>query len=326
MCLPLRACLLLCCLLAAPLIAADDDAETARELLRRAQKSLAEGEHEDALRRYQTIARLYPLTEWAQTSWWQVARLQNHLGDAQAAFDALQRLITSHPGQFAKAHEEQFLLVRGLLDNSEQRARKKGLEPSRSKRLDETELEMIADMLGTIVKNAPQSEVAIQAQHVMALMLERAGETGHALELHENFLDAHPNHELADDAACQAAYIRFKNWKSMKSASPADRTRAYDALVWFLSRYPQSERAALARACLAEVRQSEQKELESLARYYEAHGKPDAATLYYRELAKKFPELSAADSPLRQKILQAIQQKADVRPAEIVGPLKADMP
>jgi outer membrane protein assembly factor BamD (BamD/ComL family) len=324
--LSLRICLFVCCLLAADQLLAFDDAEIAQRLLQRAQKSLVEGDHEDALQRYQTIARLYPRTDWAQNAWWQIARLQNHLGDPQAAFDALQQLITAHPGQFTRAHEEQFLLVRGLLDASEQRERKKGLEPSRPKRLELWEREMVTDMLGTIIKNGPQSETAIQAKHVMALMLERAGEAGHALELHEEFLDAHPGHELADDAACQAAYIRYKSWKSMKSASPGDRTRAHDALVWFLARYPQSERAAHARACLAEVRQSEQKELESLARYYEARGKPDAAALYYRELAAKYPELCTADSPLRQKLLDAIQAGSPARQPEMVGPPKDSTP
>jgi outer membrane protein assembly factor BamD (BamD/ComL family) len=283
-----RLCLVICCLLAVAVNAADDDAETAQRLINRAQKSLVEGEHEDALRRYQTIAKLYPRTDWAQTAWWQIARLQNHLDDPLAAFDALQRLITQHPGQFTKAHEEQFHLARGILDAGAERDRRKGLDPRRSKSLDEAEREMLATMLETIIKNAPQSEIAIQAQHTMALMLERAGELGHALDLHENFLDSHPGHELADDAACQAAYIRFKTWKSMKSDSPRDRTSAHDALVWFLSRYPQSERASLARACLAEVRQSEKRELETLATYYESRGKPEAAALYRKELAEKF--------------------------------------
>jgi outer membrane protein assembly factor BamD (BamD/ComL family) len=325
--LPPRACLLICCLLVANLSAAVDagDEELAQRLLKRAQKALVEGVHEDALRRYQTITKLYPLTLWAETAWWQIARLQNHLGDPQAAFDALQRLITGHPGQFTKAHEEQFLLARGILDACEQRARRQGLEPRRSKQLDETEREMLTAMLEQVIKNGPQSEIAIQAQHVMALILERAGELGHALELHEGFLESHPDHELADDAACQAAYIRFKSWKSMKSSSPRDRTRAHDSLVWFLARYPQSERAALARACLAEVRQSEQKELEILARYYEAQGKPDAAAIYYRELALKFPELARLESPLRQKILDAVRQ-APTDSAESVGPTAADRP
>jgi plasmid stabilization system protein ParE len=76
---------------------------------------------------------------------------------------------------------------------------------------------------------------------------------------------------------------------------------------------------------LAEVRQSEQKELESLARYYEAQGKPDAALVYYRELALKFPDLARLENPLRQKILDAVKQPPASSP-ERIGPAAADRP
>lgn len=296
------------------LVAADQDAETALLLKNRAYQSLLKGDHEDALRRYQTLAKLYPRTDWAADAWWQIARLENHLDDKQAAFDALQVLITSHAEHYEKAHAEQLGLVRSMMDADEQRERRRGLEPQRSKALNEAEQEMLAGMLQTIIRNGPQSDVARRAHFDFALMLERAGKLPQALLMHEEFVDNHPGHELADDAACQAAYIRYKEWKSMKSASPRQATAARDALAWFVSRYPQSERAALARACLAELRASEQKQLESLARYYEGLGKPQAASVYWRELALKFPETAAADKTPNEKV-----------PTETAGPTRVEM-
>ncbi len=318
------ACLLLCFLLAVVTARAIDDAETAQQLLKRAQKSLVEGEHEDALRRYQTIAKLYPRTDWAQAAWWQIARLQNHLGDPQAAFDALQVLIVAHVGQFEKAHAEQLGLARTIMNASQQRERLQGLEPRRPKSLNESEQDMLAGMLQTIIRNGPHTETARQAHFEFALMLERAGKLPQALLMHEEFLETHMDHELADDAACQAAYIRYKQWKTMKSAAPRQRDAARDAMVWFLSRYPHSERAALARTCLAELRHSEHKELETLARYYEGRGKLEAAALYWRELAVKFPDLATAESPLREKIVKAVQSTASPAPEQTVGPRREE--
>ncbi|MDP1590758.1 MAG: outer membrane protein assembly factor BamD [Prosthecobacter sp.] len=317
-----RLCLLLPCLvLAVSGARAADDDETALLLSKRAHQSLVEGEHEDALRRYRTIAKLYPRTDRAADAWWQIARLENHLDDKQAAFDALQVLITRHAGHFEKAHAEQLGLARSMMDAEEQRQRRRGLELARSKALNEAEQEMLAGMLQTIIRNGPQSEVARQAHYDFALMLERAGKLPQALLMHEEFVEAHTDHELADDAACQIAYIRYKQWKTMKSAAPRQAAAARDALVWFLARYPQSERAALARSCLAELRLSEQKELESLARYYEGQGKPDAAAVYWRELALKFPELAVADKVLREKIAGAVDP---VPQAGAVGPARAE--
>lgn len=300
----LALCLLLSCL--ALEVQGADDAETALLLLKRAQKSLVEGEHEDALRRYQTIARLYPGTDWAATAWWQIARLENHLNDKQAAFDALQALVIGYAGHFEKAHAEQLGLARGMMDAEERRERRRGLEPARSKALNAAEQDMLAGMLQTIIRNGPHSDVAMQAHYEFALMLERAGKLPQALLMHEEFAEEHSGHELADDSSCQAAYIRYKQWKTMKSESPRQRDGARDAFNWFLRRYPQSERAALARACLAELLHSERKELESLARYYDGLGKPEAAMVYWRELALKFPELAAAGSPLREKIVEVL--------------------
>ena len=285
-------------MLAASGLRADGDAETAQLLQNRSHQSLIEGEHEDALRRFRTIAKLYPNTEWAARAWWQIARLENHLEDKQAAFDALQVLITRHAGHFEKAHAEQLGLARSMMDADEQRQRRRGLEPSRSKALNEAEQERLAGMLQAIIQNGPHSEVAMQAHFDFALMLERAGKLPQALLMHEEFVELHTDHELADDAACQIAYIRYKQWKTMKSAAPREAAAARDALVWFLSRYPQCERAALARSCLAELRLSEQKELESLARYYEGQGKPDAAAVYWRELAEKFPTSTQGQASL----------------------------
>jgi outer membrane protein assembly factor BamD (BamD/ComL family) len=322
---PLRLSLLLSCLvLAASGVLAADDEETARLLLKRAQKSLVEGEHEDALGRYHTIAKLYPRTEWAATAWWQIARLENHLGDPQAAFDALQVLITRHAGHFEKAHAEQLGLARAIMDAGERREQRRGLDPPRSKSLNDTEQEMLAGMLQTIMRNGPYSEVARRAHFDFALMLERAGKLPQALLMHEEFLEAHGDHELADDAACQVAYIRYKQWKTMKSAAPRQRDAARDGMVWFLGRYPQSERAALARNCLAEIQLSERKELETLARYYESQGKPDAAAVYWRELAVKFPELATMESPLREKIVKAVQSTAPPASDQAVGPRREE--
>ena len=294
--------------LAATLVRAGDDSE-AQVLVRRARQSFNEGLHEEALRRYRTIAKLHPHTDIAAEAWWQIARLENHLGEVQAAFDALQVLIVGHPGHFEKAHAEQLGLARTLMDAEEQRELRRGLEPQRSKKLNEADQDMLAGMLQTIIRNGPQNEVARRAHFDFALMLERAGKLPEALLMHEEFLDVHGGHELADDAACQAAYIRYKQWKTMKSDSPRQRDAARDALAWFLSRYPNSERAALARNCLAEVRLSERKELEAMASYYESQGKPDAAAVYWRELAVKFPELVIAGSPLRQKVVEAIENR-----------------
>lgn len=272
-----------------PFSQAAEDAEIAQRLTGKAQQALLQGDHESALSKYRSVVRLYPRSTLAADAWWQISRLENHLGDPGAAFDALQELITGYPGHFSKAHAEQFGLTQKLLDEAARKARLLGLERKRSKSLEEADRDLVVSMLERVVQNGPQSEIAVQARYTLGTLKEHYGTTAEAIQHHEEFLERYPDHDLADDAACQIAYIRYKEWKNLKSASPKHRDRAKDALTWFLVRYPLSERRSLAHTCLVEVRLSEQRELETLARYYEGQGKTEAAAIYRRELAEKFP-------------------------------------
>jgi tetratricopeptide (TPR) repeat protein len=288
-------------------MAADDD-EILRRLAEKARRSVLAGEHEEAVGRYETITRLKPGTDLSAAAWWEISRLHEKLGNMQESFDALQMLVTGQPGHFEKAHAEQWRLVRRMLDNLAEHDRRARLQGQKPPKLVQADKEALLEMMGVICRNGPHSEAAVQAHFARAMFMEREGRTEEALNQHEEFLELYPEHELADDAACQTAYIRYKQWRGMRGDAPRQRQAAQDALNWFLTRYPESERASLAFTCLREMQAAERRELESVARFYESRGKPEAARLYYRKLAEMNPELLKDDGPLRAKLLEAIQR------------------
>lgn len=263
--------------------------EILEKLLARARQAVSRGETENALQRYQTLAKLYPAGEAAIEAWWQISRISEHTDEPEAAFDALQKLITGCPGHFERAHAAQLSLVSRLMDMEARRERLTIQE--KKKKPDEARRDLITYMLETIQKNGPQSDVGTRAHHTLALFLERDGQLTAAHAMHEDFIEEHPNHELADDSACQMAYIRYREWKTMRGEAPRQRQTAQDSLNWFLSRYPQSERAALAFSCLKEMLVAETRELESIARFYEKQGKQEAAQIYRQQLAEKMAAL-----------------------------------
>ena len=268
------------------IMAAED--ENAVRLYQRGMKLITEGEHEEALERFNTIATKYRRSETCALALWEIYRLQEHLGEDPAAFEALNRLATEQPGHFAKAHEGQLRLALRLMGRGPEARRT--LEPVRpSQKVDP---EVLAEMLRVIVKNGPQSEIGIQAHYYLALTLEKAGEKREAIAMHEDFAENFPRHELADDAAYQCAYIAYKDWKTMRGDSPHQREAAAVSLAWFIARFPESDKGAQARACLGEVRLAERRELMSLARYYEGRGNMKAAEVYYQQLATKFPDVT----------------------------------
>ena len=304
---------LLCFLLMMGAAGAVED-ENAVRLYQRGMKLIGDGEPEEALERFNTIATKYRRSETCAQALWEVYRIQEHLGEDLPAFEALNRLATEQPGHFEKAHAAQLRVAMRLLGRGKDAARRTLEAPRASQKVDP---EVLAEMFRVIIKNGQQSEIGIQAHYYLALALEQAGEKLEAKGMHEDFAENFPKHELADDSAYQCAYIAYKDWKLMRGDSPHQREAAAVSLAWFIARFPESDKGAQARACLVEVRVAERRELLSLARYYESRGNAKAAAIYYRQIGEKFPEIVVADEDLRGKVEAAASEKADV-----VGPVR----
>lgn len=296
-----------CVFQAIPAAGASVTRSVEQRLYESSQKLIAEGEPEEALEKCLTLVKKYPRTSWSALALWDIYRISIHFGDNEAAFDALNRLIVEQPGHFEKAHAAQLQLVQRLLGMGKDSRRT--LEAVRKSQI--TPPEVIVEMLKRVIKNGPQSEVGIQAHYFLAVAQEKAGEKKEAIASHEDFAESYPKHELADDAGYQVAYIAYKDWKQMRSTGPHQREAAAISLSWFIARFPESDKAAQARFCLAEVKASEMREMLALARYYEGKGNDKAATIYYEQLAQKFPEAYAKEKAARSAQAPAAPVKAE---------------
>lgn len=298
-----------------PLVSHGLEDETAIKLYQRGMKLIADGNAEEALDRFNTIASKYRRSETCANALWEIYRIQESLEGNEAAFEALNRLVTEQAGHFAKAHLAQFQLTKRLLGAGKNERRTLEVVKPAQKMAPE----VLVAMLGNVIKNGPQSEAGIQAHYYLALAQEKAGNKNEAITIHEDFAESYPTHELADDASYQVAYIAYKEWKAMRGDSPHQREATATALAWFLARYPESDKAVLARSCLVEVRTAEQRELMTLANYYDQRGNAKAAKVYYQQMALKFPQLMQQEGELKEKILKAL---ADTTQTERVGPIR----
>jgi outer membrane protein assembly factor BamD (BamD/ComL family) len=170
--------------LCAHLMAAEDG--TAVRLYQRGMKLIAESELEEALDRFNTVATKYRRSETCAQSLWEIYRIQEHLGDEEGAFEALNRLITEQPGHFEKAYAAQFQLVKRLLGAGKNARRT--LEVQRPSQT--LSPEVLVVMLQTVIKNGPQTEAGIQAHYYLGLAQERAGDKKEAIATHEDFAAA----------------------------------------------------------------------------------------------------------------------------------------
>ncbi len=278
-----------------------EDAD-ATKLYQRGMKLLGDGDTEEALERFNAVAKRYRGSEACALALWEVYRIQEHLDNPEAAFEALNRLATEQPGHFEKAQATQLKLVRRCLSSDPKSKRSLEVNKTPEALLPET----LLAMLDAIVKSGPRSEAGIEAQFLRGLVQDRADQKRQAIASYEEFAENFPQHELADDAAFQVADIPYRLWKQMRGDSPHQREAAAVGLSWFLARYTESDKAAQARAYLAEVKVAERRELLSLARFYESRSKPDAAAIYYRQLGERFPEFVAADEALAAKVRDSV--------------------
>ena len=283
------------------------------------EKGLAEslrGDTEGALRRFEAVVKAYPRSSVAVLAQWEVVRLNEVSAEPVAAFDALQLLVEHYPGNFEKALRKQFEIALRQLTRYDQMLRLP--DPVHPKDLPKRE--QVSAMLRIVIENGPYADNVAEACYYLGVALEKEGKIPQAAIQHETFFERFPSHPLADDSAYQVAYILYKAWRKMKGWAPANRERAEMAMQWFLVRYPESDKAAQAQGCLAEIRQAEQRELASLAEFYEARGNERAAAIYHRELAARFPELAPEGSALRNKVLALMEKYPQMKGQPDQGP------
>lgn len=94
-----------------------NDEANAIRLYQRGMKQLGDGEAEEALERFNTVAKRYRGSHACALALWEIYRIQEHLDNPEAAFEALNRLATEQPGHFEKAQSMQLKLVRRWVGN-----------------------------------------------------------------------------------------------------------------------------------------------------------------------------------------------------------------
>lgn len=261
----------------------------ASELFAKAQRYNLRGAPGNAVETLENLVRNYPRSRWAGAAQWEIARLFADNHQNADAFDAAQLLIDHFPDYFEAALDLQFRLAKKVLVRYEDMERHPdALKP---KKLEKKET--VSEMLRIIIRNGPHWDRVAEAQYLLGVALEKEGKVEEARKQHETFAENHKGHELADDAAYQIAYIDFKSWKRMRGDAPQARERAETSLLYFLTRYPESSKAAQANGSLIEIQNAEMRELQRLAEFYDKQGKDKAAAIYYLTLVRRFPEAVA---------------------------------
>ncbi|PYL52183.1 MAG: hypothetical protein DMF29_11365, partial [Verrucomicrobia bacterium] len=147
---------------------------------------------------------------------------------------------------------------------------------------------------------------------------EKQGLNDAALQAYQAVIDKFPSDPIAADAQYQIGYI----WFTASRAGTKDlaaMNNARTAFQDFLFRFPNSEKAAQARANLQHLEHKALSSSFDVARYYDKQKAYRAAVIYYNEVIRQQPGSAESEkakkridqlrAKLGDKVLQPLQEK-----------------
>src|SRR5947207_10367692 len=280
----------------------------AAELFQIGQTAEKEGNPKRAIKAYKSLVKRHPRDTLAAGALFRAAELQEQSHDYLRAAESFRQLVEKYPGSphFDEAIEGQFRI--GEVYLAGKKLRILGIPFASS-------LERAVAIFASVVRTAPYGKYTARAQFDIGLVREKQGANDAAIEAYQAVVDKFPNEPIAVDAQYQIGYIWFHASKT-GTKDIAAASKAKTAFQDFLFHYPNSEKAAQARADLGLLEQKQTSSSFEVAKFYDKQKYYRAAVIYYNEVIRQQPgtdesnEAKKRIDQLRAKLGDAALQPA----------------
>ena len=280
----------------------------AAELFQIGQTAEKEGNTKRAIKAYKGLVKHHPKDALAAGALFRAAELQEQSHDYLRAAESFRQLVEKYPGSphFDEAIEGQFRI--GEVYLAGKKLRILGIPFASS-------LERAVAIFASVVRTAPYGKYTARAQFDIGLVREKQGANDAAIEAYQAVVDKFPNEPIAVDAQYQIGYIWFHASKT-GTKDIAAASKAKTAFQDFLFHYPNSEKAAQARADLGLLEQKQTSSSFEVAKFYDKQKYYRAAVIYYNEVIRQQPGSTESDrakkriDELRTKVGEAALQPA----------------
>jgi len=280
----------------------------AAELFQIGQTAEKEGNTKRAIKAYKSLVKRHPKDALAAGALFRAAELQEQNHDYFRAAESFRQLVEKYPGSphFDEAIEGQFRI--GEVYLAGKKLRVLGIPVASS-------LERAVAIFASVVRTAPYGKYTARAQFDIGLVREKQGANDAAIEAYQAVVDKFPNEPIAVDAQYQIGYIWFHASKT-GTKDIAAASKAKTAFQDFLFHYPNSEKAAQARADLGLLEQKQTSSSFEVAKFYDKQKYYRAAVIYYNEVIRQQPGSTESDrakkriDELRTKVGEAALQPA----------------
>ena len=291
----------------------------AAELFEIGQKAEKEGNPKRAIRAYRQLVRKYPRDALAAGAAFRGAVLYEQVHEYLEAAGTYRLVVTNYPTSphFNEAIEAQFRV--GEMYLAGKKLKLLGIPLA-------TSMDRAVEIFAAVIRTAPFGKYTARAQFDIGLAREKQGLNDAALQAYQAVIDKFPSDPIAADAQYQIGYI----WFTASRAGTKDlaaTNNARTAFQDFLFRFPNSEKAAQARANLQHLEHKALSSSFDVARYYDKQKAYRAAVIYYNEVIRQQPGSTESEkakkridqlrAKLGDKVLQPLQEKeAEKKEAE----------
>src|SRR4029077_8450900 len=129
-------------------------------------------------------------------------------------------------------------------------------------------LDRAVEIVAAIIRTAPYGKYTARAQFDIGRAREKESANDAAIQAYQAVVDKFPNSDVAGDAQYQIGYIWFTSARQGTNDAAAA-LKARTAFEDFLYRFPNSEKAAQAKADLAMLDKKQTGSAFDIAKYYD---------------------------------------------------------
>ena len=241
-----------------------------------------------ALKAARRVVKVWPLSDYAPEAQYLMGRCYEAKKQDEKAFKQYQQVLEKYPksANYEDVLQREYEIAGRYLDG--QWFKLWGYIPALPS-MDKT-----ADMLDSIVKSGPYSEVAPRAQMDIGTAREKQKDFPKAVKAYETAADRYSDRkEVASDALFKAGLAYHKQAREAEYDQNAS-AQAIAAFTDFTTLYPEDSRTSDAQTLMDGMRYEQARGAFEIARYYEKKKHYDAALIYYNEVLAKDPNSSMA--------------------------------
>ncbi|HMO49754.1 MAG TPA: outer membrane protein assembly factor BamD [Kiritimatiellia bacterium] len=254
-----------------------------------AEALLKERQLRRAERAFRSLVLTWPSSPEAPMAQWALARILDQRGKYEDAFDAYQKLMEKYPARFPdhdRVLTRQFEIATQIMNKRRGGFFFGGFEAP----------ERAIPFFEKIVRNAPRSPIAPEAQFLIGEAHEKNYEYELAVVAYSAVLHRYPLSDFAEPAA----FARARSLNTLSENYPNDRQaieEAWAGIMVFLRSFPQSEFSDEAVTIRDRLLKRKAQATYEIARYYDRIAKrPQAAKVSYQQFLEQFPQSPWSDS------------------------------